>query len=116
MKLSDVLLLLLIGMVLALVLIKGCSSGVKVHISSKDKGFVVSDNITESGEVVVAEMDATGMDATPAEAYFPYVLEGGRHIRCRVSAQQACGVNLKDCDDGNDYYCVTNLRVPPSDN
>lgn len=34
----------------------------------------------------------------------------GKQLGCTFYEQKACGVDLRDCDDGARYYCLTDLK------
>lgn len=39
-----------------------------------------------------------------------YLLNDGILVRCKTFSQQTCGVYLGDCEDGDEYYCQTNVE------
>ena len=39
-----------------------------------------------------------------------YMVFGNAYqMTCKMSIRNYCGVTLRDCDDGNEYECMTNL-------
>ena len=32
-------------------------------------------------------------------------------VSCKTATQEACGINLKGCTNGKDYYCVHNVEA-----
>lgn len=45
------------------------------------------------------------------EAPQVYLLQDGSRVICRELWPQSCGALLAGCEDGEEYYCQTNLRT-----